>query len=424
MFLFARRDLAGSKLVVVASLFLIGSLSAQANYWRDFRGPARNGCVANAAVPLKWSEQENVTWKCELVGSGWSSPVVEGGKVWVTAATDDGKKLHLIAIDVVTGKQLHEQVVFENDKPEKKNALNSYASPSPVVEPGHVYVHFGTYGTACFDTETFEKVWQRRDLNCDHMEGPGSSPILFEDLLIFNADGGDVQYVVALDKVSGETKWRTDRSISLTGFPPDLRKAYSTPLIINVAGKPELVSSGAQGSYGYDPRTGKELWLVRYKGFSMASRPVAGDGMVFLTTGFIRARMLSVKVPAVGDVTETNIAWAYSRNVPKMASPVLAGNRVFMIDDGGFATCLDHQTGKVLWRKRVGGAHCASPLCIGDRIYFFDRDGKTVVIDKGDVYKELASNHLDEGFMATPAVVGDAFVMRTRKHLYRIEAGK
>jgi outer membrane protein assembly factor BamB len=424
MFLFARRGLAATKLVVVAGLFLTGSLFAQGNSWRDFRGPTRNGYVANAAVPLTWSEQENVTWKCPLVGSGWSSPVVEGGKVWVTAATDHGKKLHLIAIDVVTGKQLHEQVVFENDKPEKKNALNSYASPSPVVEPGHVYVHFGTYGTACFDTETFEKVWQRRDLNCDHMEGPGSSPILFEDLLIFNADGGDVQYVVALDKVSGETKWRTDRSISLLGFPPDLRKAYSTPLVIEVAGKAQLVSSGAQGSYGYDPRTGKELWLVRYKGFSMASRPVAGDGMVFLTTGFIRARMLAVKVPAVDDVTETNIAWAYSRNVPKMASPVLAGNRVFMIDDGGFATCLDHQTGKVLWRKRVGGAHCASPLCIGDRIYFFDRDGKTAVIDKGDVYKELASNHLDEGFMATPAVVGDAFIMRTRKHLYRIEAGK
>lgn len=424
MFRFASRGFAVTQLVVVAGLFLTDAAFAQGNSWRDFRGPARNGCVANAAVPLKWSEQENVTWKCKLVGRGWSSPVVEEGKVWLTAATDTGKKLHLIAIDVVTGEQLHEEVVFENEKPQKKNALNSYASPSPVIEPGHVYIHFGTYGTACFDTETFKEVWRRRDLNCDHIAGPGSSPILFEDLLIFNVDGGDVQYVVALDKETGETRWRTDRSIKLSGFPPDLRKAYSTPIVIDVAGNSELISSGAQGSYGYDPRSGAERWHVRHKGFSMSSRPIASDGMVFVTTGFARARMLSVKLPAVDDVTETNIAWRYSRNVPKMASPVLAGNRIFMIDDSGFATCLDHLTGRVLWRKRVGGEHCASPLCIDDRIYFFDRDGKSVVIERADAYRELANNHLEDGFMATPAVVGDAFVMRTREHLYRIEVAK
>lgn len=436
MYVPARRGFAAVNLIVAASLIGTGSLCAQEESWRDFRGPAQNGYVAPAAVPLTWSEQQNVTWKSKIVGSGWSSPVVDDGKVWMTTATDGGKKLHVIAIDVATGKQLHEQVVFENDKPEKKNALNSFASPSPVIEAGRVYVHFGTYGTACFDTKTFEQVWQRRDLNCDHMEGPGSSPVLFEDLLIFNVDGGDVQFVVALDTATGETKWRTDRSIELAGFAPDLRKAYSTPIVIDVAGKPQLISSGAQGSYAYDPHTGKELWRVRYKGFSMASRPMAGDGMVFVTTGFMRASILSVTVPvkagrgpttggnkpAIGDVTDTHIAWSYSRNVPKMASAVLAGNRVFMVDDGGFATCLDHQTGKVLWRQRVGGEHCASPLCVGDRIYFFDRDGKTVVIDRGDVYKELASNHLDGGFMATPAVVGDAFLLRTRTHLYRIEA--
>ena len=424
MFVHVRRGLVVANLIVAASLLAADSLAAQSDSWRDFRGPDRNGCVAKAAVPLTWGEQQNVTWKCQVLGSGWSSPVVEGGKVWLTTATDRGKKLHVVAVDVATGKTLHEQVVFENDKPEKKNALNSYASPSPVIEPGRVYVHFGTYGTACFDTETFEQVWQRRDLNCDHMEGPGSSPMLFEGLLIFNVDGGDVQYVVALDKATGETKWRTDRSIKLAGFAPDYRKAYSTPIVIEVDGKPQLISSGAQGSYAYDPHTGEELWRVRYKGFSMASRPMAGNGMVFLTTGFMRARMLAVKVPAVDDVTDTHVVWDYSRNVPKMSSPVLAGDRVFMIDDGGFATCLDHQTGEALWRKRVGGEHCASPLCIGDRIYFFDREGKTVVIERADVYKELASNQLEAGFMATPAVVGDAFVMRTRTHLYRIEAGK
>lgn len=422
MFPLVRRTLLVGALCLFASRPVSAQVapSDQGESWRDYRGPSRTGCV-EADVPLRWSEKENVTWKRAVPGSGWSSPVVDGGKLWLTTSTDKGKKLHVLAYDVATGEKLHQEVVFENDKPEKKNALNSYASPSPVIEPGRVYVHFGTYGTACFDTGTFERIWQRRDLNCDHMEGPGSSPILFEDLLIFNVDGGDVQYIVALDKKTGDTRWRTDRSIELTGFQPDLRKAYSTPIVYEVDGKPELLSSGAQGSYGYDPRTGKELWKVRYKGFSMASRPMAGDGMVFLTTGFMRARMMAVKLPAKGDVTKTNVAWSYARNVPKMASPILAGNRVFLIDDGGFATCLDRDSGRAIWRQRVSGEHCASPLCIGDRIYFFDREGRTVVIEKGDAYKELAENHLEGGFMATPAVVGDALLVRTRTHLYRIE---
>lgn len=412
-------------MLVIASVMLLNHvLLAQDGDWPDFRGPHSNGVVAKSNVPLTWSEQQNVAWKRATLGSGWSSPVVEGGRIWLTTATEAGKKLHVIALDLATGEALFEQVVFENEKPEKKNALNSFASPSPTIEPGRVYVHFGSYGTACFDTVNFKKVWQRRDIRCDHMEGPGSSPILFEDLLIFHVDGGDVQYVIALDKATGTTKWRSDRSVDLSGNPPDTRKAYSTPIVMHVAGKPQLISTGAQASYAYEPRTGKELWLLRFKGFSMASRPLAGEGMVFLTTGFMRAQMLGVRLPAVGDVTDTHIAWSYARNVPKMASPILAGQRIYMVDDGGFATCLDANNGKVKWRERLGGEHCASPLCIGDRLYFFDREGETVVLAKADEFKKLASNHLDDGCMATPAVIGDALVLRTRTHLYRIEASR
>ena len=412
--------------MLVAGNAIVGCvpLAAQSVAWPDYRGPNSNGWVVAADVPLEWSEQRNVVWKSATLGTGWSSPVVADGQIWLTAATDNGKKLHVLAFDLATGKTLFEQVVFANEQPEKKNALNSYASPSPTIEVSRVYVHFGTYGTACYDTKQLRRVWQRRDINCDHMEGPGSSPIVFEDLLIFNVDGGDVQYAIALDKLTGETKWRSDRSLPLSDVAKDERKAYSTPIVCDVAGKSQLISSGAQGSYAYDPHTGKELWRLRYKGFSMASRPMAADGMVFLTTGFMRAQMLGVRVPAEGDVTDTHIAWSYARNVPKMASPVLAGKRIFMVDDGGFATCLEAATGEALWRERLGGEHCASPLCIGDRVYFFDREGQSVVLRNADKFEQLASNQLDDGFMATPAVVGDAFVMRTRTHLYCIAARK
>lgn len=400
---------------------VVGSLAAQVASWPDYRGGDRSGYVRKADVPLEWGEQNNVRWKRKVLGTGWSSPVVDDGIAWMTTSTDSGKKLHVLAFDVTTGKQLFERVVFENAKPEPKNSLNSFASPSPTVEAGHVYVHFGSYGTACLDVETCATIWERRDLQCDHMEGPGSSPILFQDLLIFNVDGGDVQYVVALDKETGKTQWRTDRSVNLTRYPPDLRKAYSTPIAVQVGRKFQIISCGAQASYAYDPGTGKELWRVGFMGFSMAPRPLVRDDVVFLTTGFMRAQMIAVQTGGTGDVTKKNIIWSYSRNVPKMASPILAGDRIYMIDDGGFATCLDCLTGKAVWRERVGGTHCASPICIGDRIYYFDRSGTTVVIKKGDKFEKLATNSLDDGFMSSPAVLGNALILRSKTHLYRIE---
>lgn len=398
-----------------------GSLAAQVASWPDYRGRDRSGYVRKADVPLEWSEKNNVRWKRKVLGQGWSSPIVHEGIAWMTTSTDRGKKLHVIAFDVRSGKQLFERVVFENSKPENKNALNSFASPSPTVADGRVYVHFGSYGTACLDAETCETIWQRRDINCDHMEGPGSSPILFQDSLIFNVDGGDVQYVIALDTQSGNTQWRTDRSVKLTKYPPDLRKAYSTPVVAEVGGEFQIISCGAQASYAYDPGTGKELWRVGFKGFSMAPRPLVREDVVFLTTGFMRARMIAVKTGGLGDVTKDNIVWSYSRNVPKMSSPILADDRIYMVDDGGFATCLDCGTGKAIWRERLGGSHCASPICIGDRIYFFDRSGTTVVIKKGDEFEKLATNTLQDGFMSSPAVIGDALLLRTKTHLYRIE---
>ncbi|MAD33029.1 MAG: quinonprotein alcohol dehydrogenase [Planctomycetes bacterium] len=397
------------------------SLAAQA-VWPEFHGPKRDSVVTSRSLPLTWSEQDNVRWKVPVPGEGWSSPVVCDGRAWLTTATDSGSKLHALAVDIERGEWVHKKVVFTIDEVGHKNALNSHASPTPVVEPGRLYVHFGTYGTACFDTETCEEIWRRRDINCDHMEGPGSSPILVGDLLVFHVDGGDVQYVTALDKRSGETVWRTDRSIDLSKYQKDIRKAYCTPIVAQLDGVEVLVSPGAHAAMAYDVRTGEEKWRVRYRGFSLASRPMFDGQRVYIATGFMRAQLYAVDFTGEGDVTDEAVAWKWRRNVPKMPTPLLLGDRIFMVDDNGYATCLDTATGEAVWRHRLGGEHCSTPLCVDDRIYFFDREGRTVVLARADEYRVLAENQLDDGFMASPAVVGDAFLLRSKSHLYRIEA--
>ena len=397
------------------------SLAAQA-VWPELHGPNRDSVVTSRSLPLTWSEQENVRWKVAVPGEGWSSPVVCDGRAWLTTATEAGSKLHVLAVDIERGEVVHADVVFTIDEVGHKNALNSHASPTPVVEPGRLYVHFGTYGTACFDTETYEEIWRRRDINCDHMEGPGSSPILVGDLLVFHVDGGDVQYVTALDKRTGETAWRTDRSIDLSKYQKDIRKAYCTPIVAQLDGVDVLVSPGAHAAMAYDVRTGEEKWRVRYRGFSLASRPMFDGDRVYIATGFMRAQLYAVDFTGEGDVTDDAVAWKWRRNVPKMPTPLLLGDRIIMVDDNGYATCLDTATGEAVWRHRLGGEHCSTPLCVDDRIYFFDREGRTVVLARADEYRVLAENQLDDGFMASPAVVGDAFLLRSKTHLYRIEA--
>ena len=237
--------------------------AAQEN-WPEFRGPQADG-TCQRGIPLRWSETQNVVWKTPLPGRGWSTPVIWGRWLWMTTATDEGRKQWALQVDKQTGRLVRQVLVFENPQPEPINPLNSYASPSPVIEPGRVYVHFGTYGTACLDSETGRILWTRRDLKLDHKEGPGSSPVLWRNLLIFHCDGMDVQYIVALDKRTGRTVWKTPRSVDLEPFRPDFRKAYSTPLVVQTDWGPVLVSTAAQAAYGYDPRTGQELWRLRYR---------------------------------------------------------------------------------------------------------------------------------------------------------------
>ena len=401
--------------------------------WPQFRGIDGLGASVAKHLPLTWSEEQNVSWKTAIHGKGWSSPVVLGNQLWVTTATEDGRELSAVGLDADSGKVIHDVKVFQIEKPPEWHPFNSYASPTPVVEPGRVYVNFGSLGTAALDTATGQVVWQRRDLECDHFRGAGSSPILFRDLLIMHFDGIDVQYVVALDKRTGKTVWRTPRSIDFKdlgadGKPQadgDFRKAFATPHIITVAAQPLLVSVAGKATYAYDPMTGKERWRVEDRtSHSASTRPVAGHGMVFYPSGFENTKLVAVRPDGSGDVTSTHVAWRFTRAVPTKPSLLLVGDLIYMINDAGVASAVEARTGELVWQSRVGGTFSASPLYANGRIYLFDEDGITTVVAEGREFKILARNQLDNGFMASPAVAGEALFVRTRTDVYRIEESK
>jgi outer membrane protein assembly factor BamB len=408
-------------LTLVAVLSPLSGPLSGADYWNQFRGARGDGQSTAKSLPLQWSETQHVAWKTAIRGKAWSSPVVWGDQVWMTSATEDGKQLFAICVDARTGKIVHDLTVFEIAKPMFCIPYNSYASPTPIVEEGRVWVHFGSAGTACLDTATGKTLWARQDLPCDHFRGPGSSPIPFRDFLIVNFDGFDFQYVVALDKRTGQTVWKTDRTIDYGSDDGDFKKAYCTPTVFEHHGRLQVVSPAAVGTVAYDPLTGQELWKVYHGGFNAAARPLYSHGLVIISTeGGLR--LLAVRPDGTGDVTKTHIAWKCGKATPTRPSQLIVQDHLYMVNDQGIVSCLDIQTGEATWTQRMGGRHSASPIHAAGRIYFFDEDGTSRVIEaQPREFRLLAENPLDAGCMATPAVLGEALIIRTKTHLYRIE---
>lgn len=418
--------------LLLIGLVLVGRSVVWAD-WPDFRGPTQDGRVGSSPsndLPIHWSDTENVTWKTALPDQGWSTPVIHGNQIWLTTATPDGHDFFVLCVAADSGKILFNERIFHCDAPEPLgNNLNTYASCSPVLDPGRVYVHFGSYGTACLDTTSFKVLWKRDDLPCKHFRGPGSSPVLFKDRLILTMDGIDFQYLVALEAKSGKTLWKTDRTanwndLEADGLPRgggDFRKAYSTPLIVDFNGGKQMLTVGSKAAYSYDPATGRELWKVNHPGFSSAARPVFDGTNAFMATGNGKGEMLCVRVDGQGDVTDTHIVWRNGRGFPRMPSPVLVDGLLFMVSDSGIASCLEAATGKELWQERLGGDYAASLLSAAGRVYCFGQDGKATVLKAARTFEVLASNKMPAGFMASPAVDGKALILRTKTHLYRIE---
>jgi outer membrane protein assembly factor BamB len=366
------------------------------------------------------------------------------GQVWLTTATEDGHEFFVICIDAETGKTLLNEKVFSSENPESLGngaKANSYATPSAVIEPGRVYIHFGSFGTACLDSSSFKVIWKRDDLPCRHYRGASSSPVLFENRLILTFDGADLQYHVALDKQTGKTIWKTNRSVKWNDEhidrpmvrEGDWRKAHSTPLIFSAEGKRRMFSVGAKAAYAYDPMNGQEIWKVEFHNWSVAPRPIFHNGRVIFVTGFSRSEMWAVRVGGTGDVTASHVDWKIKAPVPRYSSPIQVNDLIYIAYEESFVSCIEAATGEKVWKERIGGKFRASPIYADGRLYFFSQEGITTILKPGRTFQLLATNKLGEdaqsgksqrlpGFTASPAVAGKALFLRTRDSLYRIES--
>jgi outer membrane protein assembly factor BamB len=391
--------------------------------WLQFRGNTGQGHAQARNLPLTWSETENIAWKVPLPGLGWSSPTIQGDQLWLTTGVDDGRSLRALCVHVKTGRLVHDVEVFARNEPGQIHAKNSHASPTPVIDGSRVYVHFGAYGTGCVSTDG-RVLWTTQEMKFDHRHGPGGSPVVFEDLLIVPCDGIDVQFMVALNKYTGQLVWKTERL-----HVREARKrgedtggmAFSTPLLIEVGGRPQLVCTAADHVAAYDPRTGQELWWSAYEGYSLVPRPVYGHGMVYVCSGYNRPLVYAVRVGGRGEVTRSHVAWTLERGAPLNPSPLLVGNELYLVSDAGIATCVDAHTGRIHWQQRLGGNFSASPLYADGRIYLLDERGTCTVIQPGRQFRQLARNQVDGRTLASLAVADGALFLRTDTHLYRIE---
>jgi outer membrane protein assembly factor BamB len=390
--------------------------------WPQFRGPTGEGHATAKNLPLEWGKNKNVGWMTPIPGLGWSSPIVVKGRVYLTTAVplpeNGDQSLDAFCLDAKTGKILWRQQVFRQDgrKAPGIHGKNSHASPTPLVHDGRLYVHFGHQGTACLDLDG-KVLWRCTELKYNPVHGNGGTPILVGDKLILNCDGGDKAFVAAVDRSNGKVVWKTPRNVDA-----EKKFSFSTPLLITVDNKPQVVSAGSKAIMGYDPADGREIWRVRYEGYSVIPRPVYGHGLIFFSTGYDAPVLMAIRPDGAGDVTETHIAWKLRAGAPLTPSPLLLGDELYIVSDGGVASCVDAKTGKVHWSKRIGSAFSASPLEAEGRVYFQSEDGVGITVKAGKRFEELSRNLLEEKTYASHAAVDGALFIRTEKRLYRFQS--
>ncbi len=426
---------------LLASLLVAAPLAAAApKEWPQFRGPTGDGLALDAHPPVEFSETNHLAWHTPVHGKAWASPVVGNDRVWLATATDDATELAVVVLDARTGKVVLDRLLFRVAKPQFIHKFNSAASPTPLLDGDRVYVTFGSPGTACLDAKSGETLWERRDLECNHYRGAGSSPILHDGKIILNFDGSDHQFVIALDAKDGHTLWRTERGIDYKdlgadGKPEsegDWRKAFATCQIAQIDGVTQLLSQGAKAFYSYDPSNGHELWRVEERSsHSGGTRPVAGQGLVFYPSGWSQGQLLAIRPGKAGEVIDANaavaadttlaVAWRAKKNVPKKPSLLLLDDLLYAVDETGIATCWEAKTGKVVWNERVGGNYSAAPVATREHLYFCSEEGRVTVVATGRTFTKVATNQLGDGFMASPAIVGNSLFLRGRTEAYRVD---
>jgi outer membrane protein assembly factor BamB len=408
---------------LTAAVLLTGAVVRGEN-WPEFRGPTGQGIVRQGGLPVEWGPSKNVVWKQPIPGKGWSSPVVDARRVYLTSSVpvadslSHDQSLRALCLDAETGKVRWDREVFHQNGSTAAgiHGKNSHASATPAVYGRRLYVHFGHQGTACLDLSG-KILWRNTSLKYHPVHGNGGSPIVVDGALVFSCDGSDKRFVAALDCDNGKVLWTTDRTGEV-----HKKFSFSTPLVITVNGKKQVVSSGSNVVAAYDPGTGREIWRVRYDGYSVVPRPVYGHGLVFVCTGYEDAGLLAIRPDGAGDVTDTHVAWQTRKAAPHTPSPLLVGDELYMVADAGIASCLDAATGRVHWQRRIGGTYSASPVFAGGKVYFQSEQGTGVVLTAGKQFKLLARNALGERTLASYAAADGALFIRTEEYLYRIQA--
>ncbi len=390
--------------------------------WSQFRGDRGDGVTPVVDLPKTWSDTTNVKWRCELPGEGWSSPVVLGNRVYMTSAiptkTDapsTERELVLLEVDAVTGKLTRQTKIFTQPSTAPKiHSKNSHASPTPILDSDRVYVHFGHSGTACLTLDG-QVIWAKDDLSYKPVHGNGGSPVLVGNALIFSQDSADRGQVLALHRDTGKVLWELARNV-------DANKTFSfcTPMVMEESGETVVVIPGSNVVQCISVKTGKEQWRVRYEGYSVIPRPIVAAGHVMVCTGYDRPTLLAIRPGGSGDVTDSHVAWQTNVAVPHTPSLLTYQGMLFMISDAGVASCLDAKTGEVLWKQRIGGNYSASPLLVGDVIYFLSEDGEATLVQAAAEFKELQRNRLPDRTLASMAVIGSDLLIRSKQSLWRI----
>jgi outer membrane protein assembly factor BamB len=418
-----------SYFILAAMLFISWPVNSQVQNWTHFRGSSSSGLAESENIPLKWDDSA-IKWKREIHDKGYSSPVVFENQIWVTTAKDDGKELYAVCLDFITGEIIFDIKVFSPDEPEEKHQLNTYATPTPCIENGFVYVNYGNAGTACINSTNGSVVWKNSDFKCKFVQGPASSPVLYKNLVILHYEGVDVQYLVALDKSNGKLRWKSDRPVGPYEPLPEIgKKAYITPLIINVKGNDLLISNGSAVCIAYDPATGKEIWRVVDGAESTIAMPITENGVVYWYTGFMVAGdgsrytdLVAVNPDGQGDITATNIIWKKKDELAhnQMLTPVIRDGLIYTVNSRNTLMCIDAKTGEEVWSMHVTSDYDASPLYINGNVWFFSAKGEILVLKAGRKYEVVAQNKTDSGIFATPAVLRNSMILRTQNFLYRI----
>ncbi len=425
-----RKNVLISQLILLFFLFVGLQVSGAETprHWTHFRGSDLSGMTSETGFPVEWDHEKNVVWRAEIPGKGWSSPVVYGDQIWVTTAPAEGGPMDAVCLDFSTGEILHQIRIVEPDSIYRIHDVNSYATPTAAIEEGFVYIHFGKYGTACIETSSGEIVWFRDDLRCAHIQGPGSSVMIHDEKLIVHMEGVDVRWIYALDKRSGEIIWQTHRAEEpYEHLAPIGKKAYTTPIVIEVDGRELLISNGAAVCNAYDVETGEEIWsYVRGEDSTMAM-PVESEGIVYFYTSFFtpeeggrHCELVAVDPGGTGDIEHSHVLWRVPSPSFQLLTPVVKDGLVYTVDARGTLLCLDARTGETIWSELLRGRYNSSPIYADGLIYFNSVRGETLVIREGRTYDQVAENLVEGEIWATPAFVDGAILLRTSEYLYKI----